>query len=257
MKSWSAWPTRAGLVQTLVVATVLLAACSDDPNGRAAPGEDSSPSPSSPSPSSDLEQATLLGDVAPGSPITPGRYAFVFVSERADAPLALVDVPAGYEGGADGSEIVSEGDSPFRHFDAWTVAEVATDPCGQTDWVDPGPGVDDLAEALASLPVWESTRPVSRTIDGHEGVYMELNVPTDIPDGCGGDVMGWRDHLGGTAGIGAGKTQPLWIADVDGHRLMLMAGYFPGPDGPTPEQVDEITLMAESATFVDATQLEP
>ena len=45
--------------------------------------------------------------------------------------------------------------------------------------------------------------------------------------------------------------------DVDGHRLMLIAGYFPGPEGPTPKQVDEMTQMAEGATFVDADHVAP
>ena len=125
---------------------------------------------------------------------------------------------------------------------------MATAPCGDADWVDPGPGVDDLADALAALPVWESTPPVARTIDGHEGVYMELNVPADVPAECqGGELLSYRDHEGGTQGIDLGKTQRLWIADVDGHRLMLVAGYFPGPEGPTPEQVDEMTRMAEGS----------
>ena len=213
---------------------------------------------SSPSSSGDLVQATRLEDVTVGSPLTPGRYAFAFVSEQGDAPVALVDVPAGYEASGNAFEIGSERDSPFRHFDAWTVATVATDACGEVDWVDPGPSVGDLADALAALPVWDSTQPVARTIDGHEGVYMELNAPAEVPAECqGGELLSYRDHEGGTQGIGLGKTQRLWIADVDGHRLMLVAGYFPGPEGPTPEQVDELRLMAEGATFVDAAQVAP
>ena len=36
---------------------------------------------------------------------------------------------------------------------------------------------------------------------------------------------------------------------------MLIAGYFPDRGGPTPRQVDELTKMAEGATFVDADQV--
>jgi hypothetical protein len=84
---------------------------------------------------------------------------------------------------------------------------------------------------------------------------MELNVPKDRPDGCGDRPASFRDHAGGTQGIGPGKTQRLWIVDVDGRRLMFLAGYFPGPEGPTPEEVDELTAMVEEATFVDAAQV--
>ncbi len=189
--------------------------------------------------------------------MAPGRYALDFVSESVDTPMVLIDVPAGYDAGGGGSKFLADADLGFRHFDAWTVTAVATAPCGDSDWVDPGPGADDLADALAALPVWESTRPVPRTIGGHEGVYLELNVPARTPAECEGQPNSWRDHRGVSQGVGEGKTQRLWIVDVDGYRLMLVAGYFPGPEGPTPEQMDEMAVMAEGATFVDADQISP
>ena len=189
-----------------------------------------------------------------GTPLRPGRYAMGFSSEE-DAPLLLVDVPAGFTAGGDPFELADK--TPFRHFDTWTVADVATDPCGGADWVDPGPGVDDLADALAALPVWETTRPTPITIGGHEGVSLELNVPDRLPAACPEPLPGWRDYQGGTQGIGTGKTQHLWIVDVDGHRLMILAGYFPGAEGPGPRQVDELITMAEGARFVVPTQVAP
>ncbi len=241
-------------VETAAFATIaiLLTACSDDPETRASAGESSSSS----APSGDLVQAIRLADVAAGTALAPGRYAIGFSSDRAEAPMALIDVPAGYQAGGDGYEIAAVEDG-FRHFDTWTVAEVATAPCGATEWVDPGPGVDDLADALAVLPVWETTQPAPRSIGGHEGVFMELNVPAELPAECQDEPLSWRDHRGGSQGVGAGKTQRLWIVDVDGHRLMFVAGYFPGPGGATPGQVDEMTQMAEGATFVDADQVAP
>ncbi len=246
----SAWLRLA----LLAIIATLLTACSDDTKNRASAAEESPPA----SPSGDVVQATRLADMAADTPLTPGRYAIGFFSDEADVPLALIDVPAGYVGGGDGYEMSTEEDGiGYRHFDTWTVAQVAAQPCGDSAWVDPGPSVDDLADALAALPVWESTQPVPRTIGGHEGVFMELNVPADLPAECRGEPLSWRDHWGGTQGVGAGKTQCLWIVDVDGHRLMFLAGYFPGPEAPTPRQVDELTTMAEGATFVDADQVAP
>jgi hypothetical protein len=242
-----------GLTAALATIAILLTGCSDDPGTRAGAGEDSPPS----SPSGDLVQATRLADVAAADTLlTPGLYAMGFSSDQADAPMVVIDVPAGYRGRGDGYEITAE-EGGFRHFDTWTVAEVAAKPCGGTAWVDPGAGVDDLADALAALPVWESTRPAPRTIGGYEGVFMELNVPSDIPAKCQDELLSWREHSGGTQGSGPGKTQRLWIVDVEGHRLMLVAGYFPGPDGPTPKLVEEMTKMAEGATFVDVDQVAP
>lgn len=237
----------------LATSAILFSACSDD-TPRASEGE--SPSPSSPT--ADLVQATRLADVTADTALSPGRYAMDISTDQAEAPVVLVDVPAGYSSFGDGYEIGAGDDGRgFRHFGTWTVAEVAAEPCGEAEWVDPGPTVEDLAEALRALPVWESTRPAARTIGGYEGVVMELNVPAHIPAKCQGEPLSWRDHLGGTQGIGRGKTQRLWILDVEGHRVMLIAGYFPTRGAPTPGQVDELTQMAEGATFVEGDQVAP
>jgi hypothetical protein len=243
-----------GLTAALAAFAILLTACSGDTTSPASGGEDSSPS----SPSGDLVRATRLAGMAVDTALTPGRYAMDFSSDQDDPPLVLIDVPAGYLGDGNGYEIVGE-EGGFRHFGTWTVAEVAAAPCGAADWIDPGPSADDLAAALAALPVWESTRPTPMTIGGYEGLFMELNVPARLPAECHshGQPLSWRDHLGGMQGIGTGKTQRLWIADVDGHRLMLVAGYFPGPEGPSRGQVNEMTRMVQSATFVDADQVAP
>ena len=242
------------LTATLAAFVVVLTACSSDADQGGSAGEDSPAS----SQSGGLVQATRLTDAAGDAALAPGWYAIGFSSDQPDAPMVLIEVPAGYQGRGDGYEIAADDDGgSFRHLDTWTVAEVATQPCGDTAWVDPGPGVDDLADALAALPIWESTRPVPRTIGGHEGVFMELNVPADIPAECPGTLVSWRDHLGGTQGIGPGKRQLLWILEVDGQRLMLLAGYFPGRGGPTAGQVEEMIQMVEGARFVDADQVAP
>lgn len=247
-------PTHV-LAAALATIAILLAACNNDPGRPASAGEES---PSS-SPPGDLLQATRLADVVADTPLAYGRYAIGFPSDQADPPMVLIDVPTDYRAGGDGYEIWAADDdgTSFRHFDTWTVAEVPTQPCGDTAWVDPGPSVDDLAAALATLPVWESTDPVLRWIGGHKAVFMEFNVPADLPADCHGEPLGWRDYLGGSQGVGAGKTQRLWIVDVDGHRLVLVAGYFPGDEGPTRKQINEMTQMAEGAAFVDADQVAP
>ena len=40
----------------------------------------------------------------------------------------------------------------------------------------------------------------------------------------------------GTQGIGPGQTHRPGMPDVDEHRLMPIAGYFPGPEGPPPSR---------------------
>ena len=44
---------------------------------------------------------------------------------------------------------------------------------------DPGPSVDDLANALASLEDFEATAPADVTVSGYEGKRVALTVPMD------------------------------------------------------------------------------
>lgn len=250
--------TLVGLV-AIATASTLLAACSgESSSGTSAPTSSSTGDASTtPDPAEDQVDATRITEVSDQDELAPGLYAMGFSSPDPDTPLLLIDVPAGFSGRGDGYEISAGGDDldEFRHLDTWTVDEVATRACGPTDWVDPGPGVDDLADALTALDIWETTEPLDVTIGGHAGVSMELNVPEDLPSRCGDQPASFRDHVGSTQGVAPGKDQRLWIVEVDGQRLVLLAGYFPGPRGTTPEQVAELTGMVERASFVDTDQV--
>ena len=250
-------PSSSPVLTAFAAVAFLLTACTEDPDSQPSGGADPPSSSPSSSPTGEPVRATRISDVASSDALLePGLYAMGVASEEADPPMVVIDVPAGYHGRGDGYEISAEPDGAgFRHFDTRTVSQVATKPCGDPEWVDPGPGVEDLAGALAALPVWESTRPEPRTIGGHAGVFMELNVPARLPAKCYGNFRSWLDYHGSSQGIGPGKTQRLRIVDVDGQRLMLVAGYFPGAEGPTQAQIDEMTEMAEGAMFVDEDQI--
>ena len=78
-------------------------------------------------------------------------------------------------------------------------------------------------------------------------------MPDELPARCGGEVPhSWHDHLGYTQGISS-EEQLLWIVDVDGRRVLLVAGYFPGPE-PTARQVRS-SPDGRRATFVEARTL--
>jgi hypothetical protein len=66
-----------------------------------------------------------------------------------------------------------------------------------------------------------------------EGVIL-MSDPT--PSGCGDQPYHWVDDQGGSQGLGPGKRQRLWILDVAGERVMILAGWFPaGAPTPPPE----------------------
>lgn len=136
-----------------------------------------------------------------------------------------------------------EGDEAGIRIVALTVAapsHVVSDPCTEESWDDPGPGVDDLADALANLPGFELTVPVSDvTAYGYAGKHLELQVPDDIPFEHGGFVgcseaefKSWRSDTERGRILdrfyqGPGHLVEFWILDVEGSRLLLEASRFP------------------------------
>jgi hypothetical protein len=202
------------------------------------------------------EGVELMSDWAVGTPLTPGRYAGEFeVSAHPDElPLAVVRVPPGYSAGGPGGVYTDSGG--FRHLSLWAVSKVANDACPESAvYRDPGPTARDLADALTALHVWRSSVPRPTTIGGYDGLVMDFDVPDPVPDRCPAEPYHWVDDVGGTQGVGPGKRQRLWILDVEGQRVVIVAGWFPAgvsdPDaGVTPAKAKELLRMARTVTFV-------
>ena len=126
--------------------------------------------------------------------------------------------------------------------------------------VNPGPTVDDLAGALAEIPLRNATQPVDVTLDRYTGKYLEWSVPADMQvDGEGNftdcDNEGLQHYFKSWTGSGwvseryhqgAGQIDRLWIVDVDGERLVIDA--FEMPYATTAER-EELTAVVESITF--------
>ncbi|MBA2558114.1 MAG: hypothetical protein H0V12_12355 [Chloroflexi bacterium] len=148
----------------------------------------------------------------------------------------------------------------------WDVSLVYGHPCQwQGTLFQPGPTVDDLAEALVDIPLRNATQPVDVTLDGYAGKYMEWSVPADIetePHGeftsfAGCDVVAgdgdrafesWTGKAGGSNRYqqAAGQLDRLWILDVEGTRLVIDA--FEMPDATAAER-EELTEVVESIRF--------
>lgn len=88
-----------------------------------------------------------------------------------------------------------------------------------------GPAVDDLVEALAANPAYESTSPVDATLSGFNGKRLELQLTPD-PSGCDSyDGAGNQYFVfGGLDGSfyaqGDANRWQVTIVDVDGTRLI-------------------------------------
>ncbi len=172
-----------------------------------------------------------------------------------EAPLAVFDVPEGYQG---------------RESYVWTHDEldldahpgqllyraptrVLADPC-DADRPSPrlGPTVEDLAEALAAQKRTTTTRPTPVTLGGYRGLYLELTTPE------GSDVKACAPKSGMLifeAGPGGERELPFpatdryWILDIEGRRVVVTAMT---PAGARSESVERVTDVAEAITFVEA-----
>ena len=195
--------------------------------------------------------------------LEPGTY-FVDPDGDPSTPLRVVyEVPM--EGWSQWPGGVKFADYGHIGVSIVTVTNVVRHGCHDHRPADPavGPSVGDLATALADLaPFRVTSPPEDATIHGYSGKYLELTVP-DLPvQGSGGDrffpgcedegLMSWIAPLlyGGFHGYNseAGRTEELWILDVDGTRLVIAANWSPA----SPRRD-----VAEMRTILDSIRIEP
>ena len=140
----------------------------------------STPAPATPA-------ATPMSSMSEGG-LPPGRYTVQFAGADPDAHVAQVDVPKGFEtwnGNVLWAAGAGTGALMFR-----TVDRLPPDPCHAEweDYVEPGPSVEDLADALLAQEGRRGSTPRPVSLEGHNGLYLEFNVPGHLDvDKCVGD----------------------------------------------------------------------
>lgn len=129
----------------------------------------------------------------------------------------------------------------------WVVTNTFTDPCDIGGMADPpiGPSVDDLVEALVSLPRHEATAPTTEAIGGRAATYLELTANAELGDCTLDGFRAWRAD-GEVRESPPGDRDRLWILEVDGTRLMVDIALPPGAD---PQDAAELEAMVESIRF--------
>jgi len=244
--------TPGAVLATLAVA-LLLSACSDDPSTSdpSAAGTTTATSPSSAGQSTTSPSATVdaagyqrLGETS--RVLDPGRWA-VTPAGRHGAPLAVLDVPEGLNGGA---EYVWSNDGWILGY--WTVGGIYVDPCTRTGGVFDHASFPDLwAEALAAQRRTTTSAPAPVTIDGYDGLHLKLTAPQDVElDKCRQDrltvfetTVPGDNHWIADAGV----VEHYWLLDVNGQRVVLTGAVVPGT---TDSQVDQLIDIVESVHFV-------
>ncbi len=128
------------------------------------------------------------------------------------------------------------------------VDNIYTDSCPSV-LVDPpvGPTVDDLASAWASLPGFNATAVSDITVDGFHGKQVEFTVPDYNEDDCTyGDFKLLEAEDGGAYWAqGPNQHHQLWILDVNGTRLVIVATSFPDTSPQDRAVIDEILASVQ------------
>ncbi len=192
-------------------------------------------------------------------PLEPGRYSMAAwgQTEQAGGPLprAVLDVPEGYfsnggyvvDAGLDGVTDDQRGDLSVYG----TRCRSSPTPASRRSAADVGPTVEDLARALVRQ-AGPSTRPRPVVLDGQRGRRDGDHRPAGRPTSprCPfGEYSLCCTKARGTAPTPDHRdvVNHLWILDVDGTRLVVVASLYPDED---PAQHQEQLAMAESIHFV-------
>lgn len=160
-----------------------------------------------------------------------------------------MDVPEGFSNFL-GFALFDEDPQGGGGLSYWTVNGVNRDPCGFGGdvLIDVGNTVEDLAAAFQKQQLTRVTAPAPTTIDGYQGLYLELHVPKDIDFAdCGRNFYLWYSDPIGDRYLQSPGKERLWILDVEGKAVVLNATE--SPEDPAPAR-KQLTDMVESVDFI-------
>ena len=148
--------------------------------------------------------------------IEPGRYRIGNLS---------IEVPEGWS--SMGTDILSKTgglEDEAALLAVWPISGTYVDPCTDHTLVEPnpGPGIDELADALANQPGTTADRPTATTVDGFPAKRVDVTVTADI-DACqpiGSGFWLWAAPDGDRRYVqGTDELNVIYLVDVDGERL--------------------------------------
>ena len=244
-----------------LLAAMLLTACGGDPDPSAAGGPASPTSSATPSETATSTAPTEVVPLPDGY-LQPGRYRFVVRVQCdgvKDDPIACPDgvpdpppiplqvtVPEGWAASNEFYLIESAGSGTGPPAGAalvlgWTsnTVGVQSDPClsnnHQLPDVKVGPGVDDFVDVVTTQKWFHGSAPVDTKVGGAPGRYFSLKAPADLSE-----CEEWRPWDPGFYAQGPSNIWEVWAHDVNGHRVVIVANYFPGTSAKTIAQLKQV-----------------
>ena len=189
----------------------------------------------------------------PDGPLAAGTYvALPFSSPNAAMKFTLT-VPDGWDGYPPAAVTPNAGPgAPDGGAVALLlVTALYRDPCNADSGgplIPAGESVDDLVSAFGEVgPSYEIGAAVDVTLDGYSGKRLELVLPSDVDFATceRGEYWIWEP---GPWAQGPGNRWNVWILDIEGTRVVILAHDFPG----TPPAV-----QAQFQDIVDSIVIEP
>jgi hypothetical protein len=162
---------------------------------------------------------------SPGA-LEPGSY-YIDEPDWAPAPYTFT-VPDGWDVDADGFVRKDAGGPGEVLFTTWIVSHIFSDACddSEANLVDVGTTVDELASALVAQANRDASQSTA-SVDGYPATRVELSFPADLdPATCAGRA--WPDpgpDLSGGMLIRDGQTQVVYILDIGGDRMVVVASH--------------------------------
>lgn len=185
--------------------------------------------------------------------LAAGRY---YLDDRTytNATRLTFTVPAGWTT-EDYGELYKDRDEPGEvKFITWVLTHVFSDVCQWGTLVDVGTTVDELVTALMEQEGREASAPTSITLGGFPAKRLELTVPADLDTAtCTNGVLRYwpapgPDLSDGDCCAPPGSTDWVYVVDVAGNRLVVVARQYPGTSAEN---------RAELQGVVDSIEIEP
>lgn len=250
---------------------LIMTACGETADGTQDPAGPRTIATTSATASGASTSPTPPGPVAlPDGPVTPGRYRFV-VPDTCDPkvnhdgwqvcpkgkspalPALDITVPEGWDAAPEvlslfptGGRDTTSPNSPALAL-GWTNWWVGlnSQPCSSVSHQKPdiavGPTVDDFVDGVVAHPLLDVTEPKPVKLGKYRGQFLSLLGPKDISD-----CEEWRPWDPAPYVQGPESRWDLWVMNVNGVRVVIMAEYFPE----TPEDIKaDLRVMAESIRF--------
>ena len=192
-----------------------------------------------------------------GGALAPGSY---YVTDRSmvQASRLTLTVPAGWSipTSTDAFVIKNEGKPGEVLLTTWIVSHVFADACqwDVNSLVNAGTTVDQLVTALVAQKSRQASTPSVVTLAGFPAKRLELTVsPTlDTATCTNGNLRYWPgagpDLTSGLCCNPAGNIDAIYVVNIAGNRLVIVARHYPGSTA-----ADKAELQA----IVDSVQITP